>query len=249
MTIVSNPSPEPATTILSVSQAIDCLSNDKLMGDLRPRVSSKRGDTNFGLWFRGHEKTDYKLIPSILRESIGQNGRYVDEVSLTRHFKALNPDAATSDASDFEWLVTMQHYLAPTRLLDWTENLLVALYFAVRNPSFDDKEDAAVWILNARRLNSYTSGTTRMEEMAVSRRSGCHCSELSVPCARSSRVARRLLARVATPSRGSCRLPAQTNRGFDQFCPGNWRICKRHRAATFGFAQITGDKRATHQSL
>jgi hypothetical protein len=156
---------EPAKTVQSVSEAIDCLADDQLMRDLRPRVSSKRGDMDFGLWFRGHERIAYKLVPSILRESFGQNGRYVDEVSLIRHFKVLNPDAAPATSSDFDWLVTMQHYLAPTRLLDWTENLLVALYFSVRNPALDNKEDAAIWILNARRLNYYTSATTRSTEM------------------------------------------------------------------------------------
>jgi hypothetical protein len=60
----------------------------------------------------------------------------------------------------------MQHYLAPTRLLDWTENLLVALYFAVRDDALDGKADAAVWLLNARRLNYYSSGTTRAAELA-----------------------------------------------------------------------------------
>ncbi len=136
------------------------------MKDLRPGSSAKRGDDAFGLWFRGHERSDYELTPSILRHSLRRTGRYVDEVSLVRHFKAMNPDAAAANASDFEWLVTMQHYLAPTRLLDWTENLLVALYFAVRNEALDGEEDAALWLLNARRLNYHASATARMAELA-----------------------------------------------------------------------------------
>src|SRR5689334_7745933 len=106
--------PSEAKIINSVSEAIDALS-DEVIGDLKPSSSAKRGDQEFGLWFRGHERLTYELIPSMLRNSIGQNGSYVDEVSLTRHFKAMNPDATRADASDFEWLVTMQHYLAPTR--------------------------------------------------------------------------------------------------------------------------------------
>jgi hypothetical protein len=162
----SEPAVKEAKIINSVSEAIDSLTDRQVMKDLRPEKSAKRGDADFGLWFRGHAKEDYQLVPSLLRESIGQHKRYIDEVSLTRHFKAMNPEAAASDASDFEWLVTMQHYLAPTRLLDWTENLLVALYFAVRDPSLDNNADAAIWILNARRLNSYASASSRGRELA-----------------------------------------------------------------------------------
>ena len=160
-----NLTPPEASTINSVSEAIDALSNE-MMGDLKPDLNPKRGDPEFGLWFRGHERLSYKLVPSMLRNSIGQGRNYVDEVSLTRHFKAMNPDAARPDASDFEWLVTMQHYLAPTRLLDWTENLLVALYFAVRDSQLDGVDDSAVWILNARRLNYYSSATIRAHNVA-----------------------------------------------------------------------------------
>jgi hypothetical protein len=47
----------------------------------------------------------------------------------------------------------MQHYSVPTRLLDWSESLLPALYFAVRD---DHDEDGELFVLNAKRLNGMT---------------------------------------------------------------------------------------------
>jgi hypothetical protein len=47
----------------------------------------------------------------------------------------------------------MQHSGAPTRLLDWTESALIALYFAVKGKKQHSDTDAAVWILEPWKLN------------------------------------------------------------------------------------------------
>ena len=50
-------------------------------------------------------------------------------------------------------LDNMNHYYGlPTRLLDWSESPLVALYFALSSDK-DAKTDAAVWVLNPMELN------------------------------------------------------------------------------------------------
>ncbi len=55
----------------------------------------------------------------------------------------------------WEWISLAQHYRVPTRLLDWSENPLVALYFAVEvdEDSNGAQVDGRVWALNPLQLN------------------------------------------------------------------------------------------------
>ena len=60
------------------------------------------------------------------------------------------------DADPWRWLFYAQHHRLRTRLLDWTTNPLVALYFAVENiiSGGDDKRDfGAVWALKVRDID------------------------------------------------------------------------------------------------
>jgi len=48
----------------------------------------------------------------------------------------------------WERLFFMQHFRIPTRLLDWTENPFIALYFALTSKRESGTEDSAVWMLD-----------------------------------------------------------------------------------------------------
>lgn len=93
--------------------------------------------------FRGHSNITYKLIPSIGRYFTNDFGRMRDfENDLMSEFRRLHTLYATKCNNEFELLFLAQHYGLPTRLLDWSCNPLVALYFAV-NSNID--EDGCVY--------------------------------------------------------------------------------------------------------
>lgn len=48
----------------------------------------------------------------------------------------------------------MQHHHAPTRLLDWTENILVALYFATGSPT---QQPGELWCIDPSKLNEISN--------------------------------------------------------------------------------------------
>ncbi len=119
---------------------------------------------NCELWYRGQVQTGFQLLPSISRSIDGIPLSPELEIVFLSKFKSLatpyvdclpTPPLPNGVESYWSWLFQMQHYGVPTRLLDWSRDALVALYFAT-NPedrSLTPGIDAAVWVLNPVRLN------------------------------------------------------------------------------------------------
>ncbi|OBX90320.1 hypothetical protein A9500_05350 [Haemophilus sp. CCUG 60358] len=112
----------------------------------------KDGYTRF---FRGHSNAEkYKLEPSIYRED---NKYYHNEDNIIRDAIINNPDEFSDKDTLFDTLVKLQHYGYPTRLLDLTSNLLVAAYFAVRNP--DEKGEIIIFDIPNNDIKYFDSDT------------------------------------------------------------------------------------------
>lgn len=123
-----------------------------MVKELKAAIDPKRGPT----WCRGHADSSWTLQPHYDRL---QNP--LKETELLNKFRQnanLLLDNAPRNPFDFGWMFLMQHYGVPTRLLDWTESPLVALYFAVedRNPK-NQKKDGALWILFPIELNRHST--------------------------------------------------------------------------------------------
>jgi hypothetical protein len=117
--------------------------------------------------FRGQGDATWPLLPKAGREPYFK----VHDNWLFREWRRKAIEyTGTRWESDWDWLAIAQHHGLPTRLLDWTENPLNAVYFAVRepqatdavvyaarfyetvNPSKDDPAKAEPWLRGGVRL-------------------------------------------------------------------------------------------------
>lgn len=80
-------------------------------------------------FYRGHADKDWVLLPSIFRTPNGVEKEHL----LFHDMVAHEPQSFSECKSTLDYLVQMQHYGLPTRLLDMTMNPLVALYFACQS--------------------------------------------------------------------------------------------------------------------
>jgi hypothetical protein len=114
-------------------------------------------------WFRGHTKSSHHLLPSLFRNFENPNSPdqwqkiWNIERDLFWEFTARARELHGVLDDDWDFLFAMQHYGTPTRLLDWTEVLGVAIYFATlgidEQHDTNDVDPPCIWVMNPYRLN------------------------------------------------------------------------------------------------
>ena len=124
----------------------------------RPSTQSDTGEVN-RLLFRGCSNACHNLKPSLARLDL-RNRPYLpsafetwllDEFKRHARLHAGQINMPPEDGDDrVRWWELMQHYGAPTRLLDWTASPYVAAYFACgKSTNRDGKEaNGAVWVVD-----------------------------------------------------------------------------------------------------
>lgn len=102
------------------------------------------------IWFRGHEDSEWKLIPSIQRNELCNKESFItnDFYIYVHQIEEGMPDKRNYAA----WISLMQHYGLPTRVLDWSSSPLIASYFALEK-NRERRNDSCIWVLIPRHVN------------------------------------------------------------------------------------------------
>lgn len=125
-------------------------------------VEERLAADSAALWFRGCGNAAYSLLPTLYRHpSVERVEELIDlEGKLLNRFKQRSiPYHSRSFTSKSDCLFFMQHYGVPTRLLDWTENPYVGMYFALTSALRQGDRvlsDCAVWMLDPILLNKFS---------------------------------------------------------------------------------------------
>jgi hypothetical protein len=144
-------------TVKSVSDFIDIVLRQRNAWEAEDRERSTKREESFEplqLWFRGQENARWRLVPKLYRLRDFNENEIRSEFKL-RAFQLMTESHIPKD--DREWYFLMQHFGAPTRLLDWTDSALIALYFALKLAR--TYKNASVWILDPTWLNEIVLST------------------------------------------------------------------------------------------
>lgn len=111
-------------------------------------------------FFRGHGQSDWEVIPEIGRPEYSGLRDLKLEYAMFCEYEA-SAHKMIKDLSAWNILFSMRHHGLPTRLLDWTDSINVALFFALRGfeelakiRPFGELKNPCVWMLDEKRLNA-----------------------------------------------------------------------------------------------
>jgi hypothetical protein len=119
--------------------------------------------------YRG-QHTDKMLLPKIARYDVAdvrniEREMMEDFKRRSLHLIDLHP------GNSWDWLALAQHHGMATRLLDWTENPLIALWFSMTSKDQEPTNYSVVWgfrvppedvVASTDKMNPFEEGTTKV---------------------------------------------------------------------------------------
>lgn len=117
--------------------------------------------------FRGEDSASYTLYPKYGRfQARDARNNMAKEQSVLAEFKRrATPFIQHIPENDWEWLALAQHFGLATRLLDWTENPLIAAYFATYKPTIEG--DRVIYVLDRNKFKYADLGVSPFEIQEV----------------------------------------------------------------------------------
>lgn len=157
--------------IASLAEFYDVLKNidESFLKNSRNNSGTKKNITR--MWFRGHSKNDYNLVPTLFRNQFCEKNtkNTYTQMNLKEDYRYQHMKARAFHNVDSnpvyrsEWQEIYQHHFGRTRLMDWTESAKTALLFALE-PYIDTRNNEdlkykrnhitpCIWVLDPLQLN------------------------------------------------------------------------------------------------
>lgn len=149
-------------TIESVGELLSLLIDKHASNSSASRPSPPWYKDRPNLWFRGHSDAAWKLEPQVLRKGFRKRAEDLNpgapdavfslEASLFNQLRRRGHALVAGLGTLADQYFLAQHHGLPTRLLDWSANPLVGLFFAVAHDegSYAGTVDGSVVIMRAR---------------------------------------------------------------------------------------------------
>jgi hypothetical protein len=133
---------------------------DDLLKELRDKSFYSDEHAHIRYFFRGQADITWKLEPGVYRDTFKfaveaggdeEAARLLTERHLAQDFRVMSRGLRTGREDNVDLYFLQQHYGMPTRLLDWSNNPMAALYFAVMDKN-KDGIDGAFFAMDAYNL-------------------------------------------------------------------------------------------------
>jgi hypothetical protein len=142
-----------------INNVYETMVND--MNHLNDLLSDKLLDIKNNYVYRGHQRSDWTLKPTLFRKSIDYDSFYEDKLINLFRKNILGRRGKNPRTLNTEELFSLgQHFGMRTPLLDWSSSIYVALFFAFAEDIANPTPTRVIYGLNRLRIETYDPTAT-----------------------------------------------------------------------------------------